>query len=78
MGLVSRQAAPEDRRARHVRLTESGRQLLQQSLLSHGQRTQSLMSGLTPAEQKSLGVVLKKLCTHLEAMAPAEVVVQGE
>ena len=78
MKLVSRQAVPDDRRARHVRLTESGRQLLQQSLLSHGQRTQSLMSGLTPAEQKSLGVVLEKLCAHLEAMASAEVGVEGE
>lgn len=75
MGLVSRRAAPDDRRARHVRLTAAGRQLLERSLLCHGRRTQSLMSGLTAAEQKSLGVMLEKLCAHLEAMASAEVAV---
>lgn len=78
MGLVSRQAAPDDLRARHVRLTTSGRRLLQDSLVSHGRRTQSLMSGLSAAEQESLRAALEKLCVHLEAMAPVDAAVESE
>lgn len=78
MGLVSRQAAADDLRAKQVRLTPSGRQLLERSLVSHGQRTQSLMSGLSAAEQESLHASLEKLCAHLAALAPVEVAVDGE
>jgi DNA-binding MarR family transcriptional regulator len=78
MGLVSRQAVPDDLRARQVRLTTPGRQLLERSLVRHVRRTQSLMSGLSAAEQASLAATLQKLCAHLEAMAPAGSPVDGE
>jgi DNA-binding MarR family transcriptional regulator len=78
MGLVSRQAVPEDLRARHVQLTAQGRQLLERSLVSHLERTQSLMAGLSEAEQASLGAALDKLCAHMATMAPAEITVDGE
>ncbi|MGC4034002.1 MAG: MarR family transcriptional regulator [Tepidisphaeraceae bacterium] len=71
-GLISREASPVDQRAKSVRLTEAGRQLVDRVLLCHAKQIDAVMSGLNPQEQALFRDLLHKLNTHLEGQAPAD------
>ena len=65
-GLVSRQAATNDRRAVNVTLTEEGRRLVDDAMaeLLEGERT--LLTGLDAQEQGALAAYLKRLLVGFE------------
>ena len=65
-GLVSRQAATNDRRAVNVTLTEEGRRLVDDAMaeLLEGERT--LLTGLDAQEQGALASYLKRLLVGFE------------
>ncbi|MFK5633317.1 MarR family winged helix-turn-helix transcriptional regulator [Ornithinimicrobium sp. LYQ103] len=65
-GLVSRQAAPSDRRAVNVTLTDEGRRLVDDAMaeLLEGERT--LLTGLDAEEQGALAASLKRLLVGFE------------
>ncbi|MFK5645387.1 MarR family winged helix-turn-helix transcriptional regulator [Ornithinimicrobium sp. LYQ121] len=65
-GLVSRQAAPSDRRAVNVTLTDDGRRLVDDAMaeLLEGERT--LLTGLDAEEQGALAASLKRLLVGFE------------
>jgi DNA-binding MarR family transcriptional regulator len=65
-GLVVRGAASDDLRAKHVRLTARGRRLVEQILSVHGEQVDSLLGGLTAADQSELQRLLDRLSGHLE------------
>lgn len=67
-GLVVRDGSPTDLRAKHVALTQNGRQLVERVLVMHGQQMNTLMGGLSAAEQTELNRLLAQLGRHLEGM----------
>lgn len=71
-GLISREASPVDQRAKCVRLTDAGRQLIDRVLLGHAKQIDAVMGGLSADEQAVFRDLLHKLNTHLEGLAPAE------
>ncbi len=64
-GLVSRQAAPNDRRAYSVRLTPAGRRAFREMARAHERWIVSMFGGLTKAETSQLHSLLAKLKQHL-------------
>jgi len=60
-GLVRRSRHPEDRRMTVVTLTKSGRELIQELLPGHVAAIVEEMSVLTPAEQRQLGDLCRRL-----------------
>jgi MarR family 2-MHQ and catechol resistance regulon transcriptional repressor len=60
-GLVTRERHLEDRRARIVHLTESGRQLIACAFADHEAAMSRAMSGLNAAERAECTRLLKKL-----------------
>lgn len=68
-GLVARDAALEDLRAKLVRLTAKGRRLVEQVLAGHAGQIAEFMSGLKSAEQVELMRLLERLSGHLEIVA---------
>ena len=66
MGLVARTASPDDHRAKDVRLTAAGRELIHRVLEHHPARVQSAFEGLTAAEQSEFRRLLDRLSAHLE------------
>jgi DNA-binding MarR family transcriptional regulator len=68
-GLVARDPAAEDLRAKEVRLTSKGRRLVEQVLAGHSGQIAELMSGLKSAEQADLMRLLERLSSHLEIVA---------
>ena len=72
MGLVTRDPSVTDLRAKEVRLTESGRGLVERIMRGHPQQIGLLMAGLDAAEQKQFHRLLDRLGTHLQAMADGE------
>jgi DNA-binding MarR family transcriptional regulator len=71
MGLVTREPSVTDMRAKEVRLTESGCELVKSIAAVHSQQIESLMDGLDAAEQKQFHRLLTHLSLHLETMADA-------
>jgi DNA-binding MarR family transcriptional regulator len=67
-GLVSRDASPDDLRAKEVRLTPRGQRLLSEVLALHGEQIDTVLGGLSPAEQVKLHRLLEKLGAHLSGM----------
>lgn len=65
MGLVSRAAHPEDRRRKHLTLTDAGRQALAAIEDARHEANRNLFAGLAPAERKQL---LRSLRTCLERL----------
>lgn len=61
LGYLERIPSKEDRRAIHVQLTSKGRELFEEIFKIHAEHISSLMSVLSPEEQKTLGDLLKKL-----------------
>ncbi len=60
-GLVSRNRQPGDRRAVRVELTAEGRRSIEALFPRHASRIAAAMGGLSIAELRELGVLLRKL-----------------
>jgi DNA-binding MarR family transcriptional regulator len=65
-GLVERQAHPDDRRTVLVRLTDSGRDLVDRVLTLHVANEERLLQGLTLLEAAQLRVLVGKFAAQLE------------
>lgn len=61
LGLVTRQADPEDRRVSVVDLTPLGKQTVSMLFPVHAAAVAKLFEVLTPEEQRTLGDILRKL-----------------
>jgi DNA-binding MarR family transcriptional regulator len=68
-GLVKRESPAADLRVKQVSLTAKGRQRVQQVLQVHGPYVETLLSGLSSAEQAELRRLLDRLREHLGSMA---------
>jgi MarR family transcriptional regulator for hemolysin len=64
-GLVEKEEAASDRRARQVSLSVAGRRLVGQVLRVHAQQISGVMAGLEAADQAELYRLLEKLGRHL-------------
>ncbi|HYO08791.1 MAG TPA: MarR family transcriptional regulator [Tepidisphaeraceae bacterium] len=69
LGYIDRTAAVEDHRAKHVRLTPAGRELVAQVLAQHAGQVKSVLDIFTTEEQHSLQQLLERLGAHLEAIS---------
>jgi len=65
-GLVSRHPDPEDGRGLLVRLTPPGRRLIDRATEPHLHNERRLLAALSPAEQRTLAGLLRKLLLSLE------------
>ncbi len=72
LGYVARFSSTNDMRGKEVRLTQSGRSLVERILRGHGGQIASVMSGLSSSEQIRLGDLLERLAVHLESIAEKE------
>jgi DNA-binding MarR family transcriptional regulator len=68
LGLVTREAAVADLRAKRVRLTAQGRTLLRRVLRRHPAQIREVMAGLNQTEQRELGRLMERLAAHLESL----------
>jgi MarR family 2-MHQ and catechol resistance regulon transcriptional repressor len=68
-GLVEREVDPTDQRARFVRLTVAGRELVRRVLSGHERQIESAMAALGPDELEQLDRLLARLGQHLEQLA---------
>jgi DNA-binding MarR family transcriptional regulator len=68
MGLVKRQASAEDSRAKEVRLTAAGQELVERVLAKHGEKIREVLGGLSQEEQMDLKRLLDRFSEHLEAL----------
>lgn len=68
MGLVNRTAAEDDLRAKHVSLTDQGKELVERVLAELPGRIRSLLGGLNEQEQAQLLQLLTKLAGHLDTL----------
>ncbi|HEX9448181.1 MAG TPA: MarR family transcriptional regulator, partial [Dongiaceae bacterium] len=64
-GLVERRPDPNDRRGRQIALTTAGKRAIDDLIGPMVALEEQLISVLTPAEQKTLNLLLKKLLTGL-------------
>ena len=69
MGLVRREASHSDQRAKLVRLSDSGRKLVDRVREGHSQRVQSVLGGLSASERRELNRLLTRVGDHLEQLA---------
>ncbi len=67
-GLVERIAHPEDRRKLGIRLTNKGRQLLDEMLPGYYDQIGKLMENLSEKERQSLGLILGKVNKGLSTL----------
>ena len=67
-GLVRRASSPTDHRAKPVRLTTKGRQLIKRMRGVHQRHVQTVLGALTDAEQAQLHSLLGRLADHLEKL----------
>jgi MarR family 2-MHQ and catechol resistance regulon transcriptional repressor len=72
LGYVSSNSSSADLRGKEVRLSDSGRKLVERILLGHGRQIAAVMGGLDAAGQQQLHLLLKRLAEHLESMAAGE------
>jgi len=63
-GLVDRRSDSEDRRARVVHLTPTGRNLIECAFTEHAAAMEKITGGLTKKEQAQVVTLLKKLGRH--------------
>lgn len=68
MGFVSRTASDTDQRAKHVKLTAAGRQLVRRVLSKHEAQIERVLGGLSAAERRQLHGLLDRLSEHLSGM----------
>jgi DNA-binding MarR family transcriptional regulator len=67
-GLVVRDGAPFDMRAKQVALTAKGRELVERILAVHGQQIDTVLGVLSSSEQTELHRLLSRLVQHLEGV----------
>ena len=67
-GLVARDAAADDLRAKRVRLTPKGRRLVEQVLAVHAGQIDRVMDGLDSDEQAAFHKLLDRMCGHLQTL----------
>jgi DNA-binding MarR family transcriptional regulator len=67
-GLVVRDGSPTDLRAKQVRLTDKGRDLVERVLALHANQIDKVLGGLSQGEQAELHRLLGQLGQHLEGM----------
>lgn len=67
-GLVVRDAATDDLRAKRVRLTARGRRLVEQVTAVHADQVDMLLGGLNATDQARLHRLLDRLSGHLEKL----------
>jgi DNA-binding MarR family transcriptional regulator len=77
-GLIVRECSTNDHRAKVVRLTDAGRELVERILKNHGKQIALMLAGLDAGEQQALKGLLGKLNTHLESIAPHEAAGESE
>ena len=65
-GLVERRPDPADRRATLVRLTPSGRRVIDRALERHVESEERTLAALTRQERRQLDALLRKLLAELE------------
>lgn len=63
--LIQRAKDPEDKRASHIELTESGREIFRQHARHHNMLAEELLSALGPAELSAFIASLEKLLLAL-------------
>jgi DNA-binding MarR family transcriptional regulator len=68
LGYVFRNEHADDLRGREVRLSASGRRIVERILPGHPTQIASVMSGLKTSEQKQFHKLLQRLGSHLESM----------
>jgi DNA-binding MarR family transcriptional regulator len=71
--LVARTTLSGDQRARQVKLTRAGRELVERVLEEHVGRIKNVLTALSVAEQNQLQQLLDRLSSHLEAVVDQEV-----
>lgn len=71
-GLVSRVECPSDRRVRTVSITAKGRQVFVPLFRRHASLIQRAFQDVSPAEQRQLQKLLKKIGMRAEALAQEE------
>lgn len=64
-GLVERRPDPHDRRGKLIALTDSGKRVIDETIDRHVANEERILSVLSPAEQKKLNALLKKLIAGL-------------
>ncbi|MDR7076487.1 MarR family 2-MHQ and catechol resistance regulon transcriptional repressor [Neobacillus niacini] len=60
-GMLVRIACPNDRRVTHARITDKGKEFIQEIFPEHAQQIHALMSSLTDSEKQEAIELLKKL-----------------
>ena len=65
-GLVTRVPNPDDRRGSLVRLTDAGRDIVDEAMTQHVLTEQRLVSGLDEQEQEQLRLLLRKLLNTID------------
>ncbi len=77
LGYVDSNSSPKDLRGKEVRLSDSGRTLVQHILQGHSRQIAAVMGGLDAAAQRQLHALLERLAEHLESMAGEKNHAQG-
>lgn len=76
-GYVKRLVDPQDRRARHARITQKGEALLDEFMPVHYRNLKGLLRGLSEDERETLVGLLKKVRTSMSAQSEHAVVQEG-
>ena len=69
-GLVARSTAIRDQRAKHVKMTGAGRELVARVLRQHPAQIREVLAGLNDDEQRELHDLMTKLGEHLQSLQP--------
>lgn len=69
-GLVERRVSESDARGRKVRLTDRGRELMDEAYPRHLRNETRLLGGLTDEEREQLAALLRKTAASMDAAGP--------
>lgn len=67
-GLVAREAAADDGRARVVRLTDAGRALIDEAIGKHFDNQRRILAALPPGDRAELERILTRWARHYESL----------
>ena len=71
-GLVERRPDPNDGRVVRVRLTRTGKALVERTLVDHAANEERLLSGLSSREREQLAALLRRLHVTVDALPTTE------
>ena len=71
-GLVERRPDPNDGRVVRVRLTGTGKALVERTLVDHAANEERLLSGLSSREREQLATLLRRLHLTVDALPTTE------